>query len=715
MRHCEFCATELPDHTTFCWHCGRAPTSSTEALTDISSSPAGNLPVEEVSTAPDLPIASLPVEEVSTAPALPIASLPVGTDVPEKIQEQNAVTVISIAENPTLPHAQLIPENQAPESTATDEEEEEEKRRRAAVLGPGLSLLGKVVTSAPGTDVPMVHGVPQFKGVPSVQGAPHIAQAPHMPPIPKWQISRLPTYPSIPAVHHAAPAQPAVPHETISPPPQPTHSLPGPRGSGKGCAGCVPALVVAGVTSLLIIASIIGLGLTILSPSLSLGGSTNVAWGESIHLHGSSFIPGSTVLLTLVGAAPLDYTGRDTATRVSYSTITTAGLETIEEQFAQVSSAKNSVVISGNGTFNVSVIVSPNWHAGRHVIRASEEISTRSAQLTFTIKQSGTSSTATPSPTETPTPLTLGLSCVKPASIALTASTGYNQPVSQKVTLCTTGSGAISWTASWDHNAASWLQLDHTSGKINAPDPGQVIVSTLAANLKPGKYTTAITFSGQPGGSQVTLTVSFTIQAGCVSVTPGTFKLSSAIGVTQTQTATVTNCGNAVGSWSATTSASWLKVSPASGTLSAGAAQGVTITMSQGKTGTFTAQSTFTLGESQSTVHVTLKVQAPMLSVTPSSLDARNDCNRDRHNMAWICQVTVTSGGNVHASLDWSTSSSKGSSISFLPANGTLAAGAQVRVEVDIPDNGCPDNATLTFTGPANSVTVAWAYLCSGN
>ena len=697
MRHCEFCATELPDHTTFCWHCGRAPTSSTEALTGVSISPAGNLPVEEVTTAPNLPVPSLPVR----------------TDLAEDAQEQNAVTAISVAENPTLPHAQPVLENQAATNADTDEEEEEEKRRRAAMIGPGLSLLGKVVTRAPGADVPAVQGVPQFKGVPSVQGAPHIPQAPHMPNIPKWQISRLPTYPSVPAVPHAAPAQPAAQHGTMSLPPQPAHPLPGPHGSGRGCAGCLPALVVAGVTCLLIVASIIGLGFTILSPSLSLGGSTNVAWGESIHLHGNNFIPGSTVRLTLDGAAPLYYTSRNPATQVSYSTITTAGLDTIEEQFAQDNSAKNRVVISGNGTFNVSVIVNPIWHAGRHFIRASEEISPRSALLTFTIQQPGTSSSATPSPTETPTPPALGLSCVKPALIALAASAGYTQPVSQKVTLCAIGSGTIDWTTSWDHNAAPWLQLDHTSGKINAPGQGQVKVSTLAASLKPGKYTTAITFSSQASGTPVSLTVSFTVEAGCVSVTPGTFKVSSAIGATQTQTATVTNCGNAAGSWSAATSASWLKVAPASGTLSAGAAQKVTITMSQGKVGTYTAQGTFTLGENQSAVHVTLKAQAPTLSINPSSLGAQS-CSLDRKNMVWVCQVMVTNNGEVNANLNWSTSSSGMSGITFTPSSGTLAAGLQVEVKITIPSR-CPANATLTFTGPANNVSLGWTYLCPSN
>ncbi len=694
MRPCEFCATELPDDTTFCWHCGRAPTSSTEALTGVSSSSAGNPPVEEVTTAPNPPMPSLPAR----------------TDLTEEMQEQNAITTISIAENPTLPHALPVPENQATARAGTDEEE---KRRRAATFGLGLSLSDKAVTHVPGADAPVVQGTPQFKGVPSVQGATKIAQTPHMPTIPKWQISRLPTYPSVPAVHHAAPTQPAVQHGTLSPLAQPAHPLPGPHGPGARQSGCVPALVVAGVTCILIVASIIGASFTILSPALSLSGSTNFAWGESIQLHGSNFIPGSSVLLTLDGTTPLYFTSRNPATRVLYSAITTAGLETIEEQFAQVSSAKNSVVVSGNGTFNVSVSVNPNWHAGHHFIRASEEISPRGAELTFTIQQPGTSSTTTPSPTETSTLPTLGLSCVKPASIALTASTGYTQPVSQKITLCTTGSGTINWTASWDHNAASWLQLDRTSGKINAPGQGQVKVSTLAANLRPGKYTTAITFSNQTSSSQVSLMVAFTVQAGCISVTPGTFKDSSVIGATRTQTATVINCGSAVGSWSATASASWLKVIPASGTLSAGAAQRVTISMSQGKIGAYTGQSTFTLGGSRFVVHVNLKVQAPTLSVNPSSLNAYNDCNLDRSQLLWVCHVTVTNDGNIHANLNWSTVSN-GSNISFKPASGILAAGTSVQVEVNIPFNGCPDSAALGFIGPANSITVAWAYICVG-
>src|SRR5215467_3686645 len=201
MWHCEFCATELANDATFCWHCGRAPTSSTEALTGISSSPAVNPAVEEVTAAANLSIRSLPAQAYLT----------------EQIQEQNAVTTTSTAEKLTLSHTQPVRENQVTASESTDEGEKEEKRLRIAMPGLSLSLPDKVITQSPGADVPVVQGTPQFKGVPFVQGAPKTAHTPHMPTIPQWQISRLPTYPSVPAVPHAAPTQPETQHGTLSP------------------------------------------------------------------------------------------------------------------------------------------------------------------------------------------------------------------------------------------------------------------------------------------------------------------------------------------------------------------------------------------------------------------------------------------------------------------------------------------------------------------
>ncbi len=721
MRYCEYCATELPDHAAFCGHCGHAPTDPAEALTGLSEYPTAGL-----SNAPD-------------------------TD---------------------------------------DDEDEEEKRRRAAVIGLSLPVLADSMARAPGENVAMVQGTPEVGGVPSIQGTPQTE------PTPDFTHLHHGSQPSVSPQH-------AVRLQDISS--QSTRHLHTSQRTRPGAGGSIRVALVTFAAVTLIVASIIGAGFTILSPALSLSGSTNVTWGETIHLYGSHFIPGSSVVLTLDGTIPLYYTTVGPATRAETSSptrpsttpaptghLSTTRAETssptrpsttpaptghlsmrmqtsnanIAAGFAggdklphttqhytrpyvlsidQIDTSTNSVVVSTNGTFNITINVSSDWHVGHHTIRAEEKITRRSAVLNFTIQQavqeststpspspSATSSptgtatpTGTPSPTATPSPLSSpttsasGLSCVTPASIALAANQGSNQPNSKKITLCTSGSGLLTWTAIWDHNQAPWLQLDHSSGQIQAPGQGQVQVSAQASGLKPGKYTTTVTFSSQPGSSTVSLTVSFTVRTQCVSTTPGTLTFTGVVANSDPseQTVKVRNCGSTAGNWSASSEANWLTVNPTNGTLSNGETQQVQIAVSLAnlKIGTYNGDIVFTLGSSQSTVHVTLRVQAPTLSVQPSSINANNDCRTSTTFSAggWVCHVTVTNTGNVQGNLNWSASSSGVAGITFTPASGTLAAGAPVQVTVNVPFNRCQTPTTLTFTGPANTVNIPWS--CSNS
>ena len=327
--------------------------------------------------------------------------------------------------------------------------------------------------------------------------------------------------------------------------------------------------------AVLIVGGSIGIGLAAFRPALSLSGSTNVAWGQSISLYGSHFIPGSIVVLTLDGTQPLYYADREPAIQVSSNTNTNAaaGLAMLVPQISQIDVSKDTLVVSANGTFNVTIDVSSNWPVGHHTIRATEKLSQRSAVLNFSVQQSGQAPTSTPtlSPTDTPTlsptdppslthtptpvgtssptaipsptdPPSLthtptpvrtpsptaipsptdppsptasvaGLSCVTPTTITLTADQGSNQSSSEKVTLCASGSGLLNWTASWDRNQTPWLQLDPSSGQIQAPGQGQVNISAKANGLKPGKYTATVTFSSQPVTSIVSLAATFTVQA----------------------------------------------------------------------------------------------------------------------------------------------------------------------------------------------------------
>src|SRR3989449_689681 len=120
--------------------------------------------------------------------------------------------------------------------------------------------------------------------------------------------------------------------------------------------------------------------------------------------------------------------------------------------------------------------------------------------------------TASPSPSTTLTPTATatlpGLSCVNPSTLSLgPVIQGYNQPVSAQVTLCTSGTGTVNWTATWDQNAASWLHLDQTSGQISASGQAQVTVSALASNLAPGSYSATLAFTSQPDNSTKSLQI----------------------------------------------------------------------------------------------------------------------------------------------------------------------------------------------------------------
>ncbi len=650
MRQCEYCKTELPEQASFCGHCGRVVTNDADDVTGVSEYPTADL--------------------------------------------QNT-------------------------SKIEDEEDEEEKRRRVAVIGLSLPVLAGSMEQAP--TVPVVQGTPQLDDVPTVQGT---SGAPHMPrgPQPNQQLQL--------ATHSPAVAD------------QPSHHLHHKRRTG----GFMRRVMVTVVATTLIVGGMIGAGYTVLSPSLSLSGSTHVMAGQSIHLHGNKFIPGSSVTLTLDGAAPLYHTSLEPAIQLSSNANITAGLATLVPYVGQTTSSTNSVVVSANGTFDVIVDISTNLSAGQHTIRATEQISRRSAILNFTVEQPGQAITATPSqtvtpiPTETPTPTqtpsptvtpspsptsspattsTVELSCINPGSITLTANQGSNRSASKTVALCTSGAGLLTWTASWDHTQAAWLQLDHISGQIQAPGQGQVQVSAAANGLKPGTYSATVTFGSQPGNTTESLSVSFTVQAPCISVKPGTLTFTGIVANSDpsTQTVTLSNCGNTSGNWSASTSANWLTVKPANGTVNSGATQNVNIGVSVGnlKVGTYNGNVTFTLGSSQASVKVTFTLQAPTLSVSTTSLDVynTNQCSRTPTSAAggWDCTVTVTNKGDVQGNLDWSATSSGVTGITFTPSNGTLASGQSTTVTVFVPYS-CQTSATLSFTGPANTVNVALS--CAG-
>ena len=614
-----------------------------------------------------------------------------------------------------------------PTTLLNQEEEDEERRRRAAILGMGVPLLGSLaVEGMPDAgNVPMVQGTPQMSGLPTVQGTPY-------PPAGSMGqgLYSSPTVmaPQLPSSTPVSP-QPAT-TVTLHQPHQPhhPHNPPTPQPKPHGCS--MVFIIAAIIIPVLIILSFLGLGLTLFAPSLSLSGGTTVVQGGTFTLHGNHFIPGSSVTLTLDDTIPLYFSSRSLPAQSAQAANTSMQILSMDTQLAQqLAFSNNTVTVGGDGTFDVTITANSSWPIGKHTIKASELPTHRSTSLDFTIYMAGTTSTptttgtASPSPTTTLTPTATatfpGLSCVNPSTLALgPVIQGSNQPVSAQVTLCTTGTGSVNWTATWDQNAAPWLHLDHTSGQISAPGQTQINVSALASNLAPGSYSVTLAFTSQPDNTTKSLQISLTVQGGCASGNPNTLSYSGVENVKDpvAQTVTITNCGPA-GAWSAATQTNnggnWLFANPTTGTLNAGASSNVTITASNLKAqlaaGTYTGNVTFKIGTGTFTVHVTFTVMpAPTLSATPTTIFANRQCSLGQTGGYWLCAVSLTNNSNT-LSLNWSATSSA-KNITISPSSGTLPSGQTNSVQFSIPQSDCSPSGkgTLTFTGPGNTVTVSW-------
>lgn len=221
---------------------------------------------------------------------------------------------------------------------------------------------------------------------------------------------------------------------------------------------------------------------------------------------------------------------------------------------------------------------------------------------------------------------------------------GSLQGGKQKTMLLTVGNSGgqeLRWTA--DKGKTLWLTLDRYSGKIAAGEiPKSINVMVDTTTLTAHNYTTTINFSSNGGTVPVAVKLDVTTsQTGitvtssptsppCIGVTPQSLTFIGAAYQSDppSQPVTINNCGNAIGTWSATTStvdgANWLYVSPNGGPLESGATKAITITTSnlvaQLPAGIYTGKVTFTMGSISKSVQVMLTVQSVCIKPDPQSI-----------------------------------------------------------------------------------------------
>jgi len=165
-------------------------------------------------------------------------------------------------------------------------------------------------------------------------------------------------------------------------------------------------------------------------------------------------------------------------------------------------------------------------------------------------------------------------------------------------------------------DTATWLALSPASGTA----PGSATVSVSPTGLTAGSYNATITVTASGAtNSPRTVPVTLTITAAPATIgrSPSSFTFTGIQGASNpaNQTLSLTNTGGGTLSWSVSDNASWLTVSPTSGTTTTETdAVPVSVNLASLAAGTYNGTITITASgatNSPQTVTVTLTVTAP--------------------------------------------------------------------------------------------------------
>jgi hypothetical protein len=285
---------------------------------------------------------------------------------------------------------------------------------------------------------------------------------------------------------------------------------------------------------------------------------------------------------------------------------------------------------------------------------------------------------------------------VSTAALSFSGVAGGSNPATQTATVSNAGSGTLNWTASSNQ---SWLTVSPASGA----NSGTLTVGANVGSLAAGTYNGAITVAG--GGASQTIAVTFTV-AGPPSLSVSTTALSFS-GVAggsnpATQTANVSNSGSGTLNWTASSSQSWLTVSPASGTNSGALTVGANL--SGLGAATYNGVITVTGGGSTKTIAVSLTVSAAQpatLSLSTSSLTFSATAGAG-NPPAQTVSVSNTGGGT----LSWTASSSQ-SWLTVSPASGTNAGTLTIGANIGSLTAGNYSGAIKVNGGSAGTQTVS--------
>ena len=287
-----------------------------------------------------------------------------------------------------------------------------------------------------------------------------------------------------------------------------------------------------------------------------------------------------------------------------------------------------------------------------------------------------------------------------PTSLSFTAQQGGGNPTAQTLTISNAGGGTLSWSA---NDTTTWLSLSPASGT----GTGTVTVSVTTGTFTAGSYSGTVMLSAT-GASSVIVPVTFTVTTAplppAIGASPASFSFTAQAGANPTaQTLTISNRGNGTLSWNASDNATWLTMSPASGT--GNGAVTLTVNSANLTVGSYSGLITLSAtGATTVTVPVTFTVTAapvpPAIGASPTSLSFTAQ-QGGGNPTAQTLNISNTGGGT----LSWSASPNT-TWLAVSPAAGTGNGAVTVSLTTGILTAGSYNgNITLSATG-VSSMTV---------
>ena len=275
-----------------------------------------------------------------------------------------------------------------------------------------------------------------------------------------------------------------------------------------------------------------------------------------------------------------------------------------------------------------------------------------------------------------------------PTSFAFTAQAGIN-PATQTLSISNTGGGTLNWSAS---DSAPWLTLSQASGTGNAA----VTLTVATGALTPATYSGTITLT-TAGTANVTLPVTFIVTAATsLTVAPASLTYTATQGSTNPASQTITVTSNTA--WAVSKSASWLTVSPLSG--SNNGAITVSVNTATALVGANTGTITVTGGGITRTVTVTLTLAAaPTVTL-----------NVNQTNLAFTATQGAANPANqslvITSSTAWTVSKNAGW-LTVTPPSGSNNGNLIVSVNTATAVVGAnTDTITVTGGGITRTVTI---------